>query len=375
MLQAKNFIKELQNNSIEFFSGVPDSLLKEFCSYIKENVEDKNNIITANEGSAIALGTGYYLATNKIPLIYMQNSGLGNIINPITSLVDPEVYSIPMLLLIGWRGEPNKEDEPQHIKKGRITLDILKVLEIPYEILSEDINIAKIQIEKAYEYMTKSSAPYALVVKKNTFETYNSEKDSEKYSLKREEALEIILNSMYSDDSAIISTTGKTSRELFELREKRNESHKFDFLTVGSMGHSSQIALGIALNSKKKIYSIDGDGAFIMHMGAITSIGSNKPKNFVHIVLNNGAHESVGGQKTTAFEIEIPNIAKSCGYKHTFSISNKEELKKKLEKIKNIEGPILIEIRIALGSRKDLGRPTKTPKENKIHFMRYLQNE
>jgi len=297
MIEVKEFYNELLNNDINFFTGVPDSLLKSFCAYIKDNVSSEKNIVSANEGNAIGLVSGYYLASKKIGLVYMQNSGLGNALNPLVSLADKLVYSIPMLLIIGWRGEPNKKDEPQHKKQGLITTETLEMLGIKYEILDEDTSNdeMRLKVKRAYSYMTKNNEPYALVIKKDTFDEYKLKSNSIfDFEMTREEAIEIVISKM-KENSVTVSTTGMASRELFELREKHKENHSRDFLTVGSMGHASQIALGIALSNKDKgVYCIDGDGALLMHLGGLAIIGNQEPKNFKHILINNGSHDSVG---------------------------------------------------------------------------------
>ena len=371
MINPKDFYNSLQREGIKFFTGVPDSLLKDFCAYVTDNTPEYNNVIAANEGNAIALASGHYLATTNPGMVYMQNSGLGNCINPLTSLADSEVYSIPMLLLIGWRAEPNVKDEPQHAKMGKIMLGMLDNLQIPYSILEDNYEPI---IKKAFDYMEKNKAPYALVAKKGSFENYSLKKNIKtNFGLNREDALQAALELMDEEDITV-STTGKTSRELFEIREKHKHGHHKDFLTVGSMGHSSSIALGIALaKPNRKIYCFDGDGALIMHMGVLSTIGSLKPKNFMHIVFNNFAHDSVGGQPTAASFIDIPTIAKANGYKEAFSAKTKEEVSEIFQKIKKIQGPILLEIKVDKGSREDLGRPTKTPIENKNDFMKFLK--
>ena len=371
MIECKGFYENLIRNEIEFFTGVPDSLLKDFCSYVSDNANKERHIIAANEGNAIALAAGYHLSTGKYGLVYMQNSGLGNAVNALTSLADPEVYSIPMILLIGWRGEPGVKDEPQHVKMGKITLSMLDSLEIPYKILNE--NYEEILTE-AKKYLESKKGPYAIVVKKGEFDKYSSEKSfNTNFELNREEAIETIIP-LLSEEDIIVSTTGKTSRELYELREKLNEGHDKDFLTVGSMGHSSSIALSIALEKRDRtVYCFDGDGALIMHMGSLSTIGSFKPRNFKHIVFNNFAHDSVGGQPTAAGDIDIPNIAKANGYVGAFSVSTKEELINIIKKIKSMDGPVLIEVNVNKGARKELGRPKTTPIENKINFMKFLE--
>ena len=376
MVDVKEFYNELLYNDINFFTGVPDSLLKSFCAYIKDNVSGEKNIVSANEGNAIGLASGYYLGTRRIGLVYMQNSGLGNAVNPLASLADKLVYSIPMLLVIGWRGEPKRQDEPQHKKQGLITIETLEMLGIKYEILDEatNNNEMKSKVKNAHIYMKENNEPYALVIKKDTFDEYKLKNHSVfDFEMTREEAIEIVISNM-KENSAIVSTTGMASRELFELREKHKENHSKDFLTVGSMGHASQIAFGIALSNKNKdVYCIDGDGALLMHLGGLAIIGNQEPKNFRHILINNGAHDSVGGQETVGFKIDTLAIAKACGYKQGYSCSTKVDLLNLSQKITNVEGPVLLEIKVKKGARKDLGRPTTTPIENKEAFMEFLK--
>lgn len=376
MVDTKGFYEELKAQGIDFFAGVPDSLLKDFCAYIKDNVDSRNNITAANEGNALAIASGYYLATGKIPLVYMQNSGQGNVINPLASLNDPLVYSIPALLLIGWRGEPGKKDEPQHKKQGLVTLRLLEALDIEYSVLTEeeDLNTSKEKLTKAINYMKENKKPYALVVTKNTFSTYKLKAQVEtNFEMNREEAIKHIISEL-GEEEIIVSTTGMASRELFELREAMNMGHERDFLTVGSMGHASQIALGIALSKPfRNVYCLDGDGALLMHLGGLAIIASQKVENFKHIVINNGAHDSVGGQETVGFNIDINGLAKSLGYKEVYSATTKEELKEKIKELKECTGPALLEIKVNKGARKDLGRPTTTPIENKEAFMNFLQ--
>ena len=375
MLNPKYLYNLLNKNNLNFFCGVPDSTLKDFCAYITDNSPKERNITTANEGNAIALAAGYYLATGKPGIVFMQNSGLGNGVNPLTSLTDSKVYSIPLLMIIGWRGYPGEKDEPQHIKMGMITPAILDNLGIPYSILPESEEETEKVVQKAIDYMKNSNAPYAIVVKKETFEKYQLQNKHETdFAFSREEAIKFIVP-LLNERDIVVSTTGKTSRELFEFREELRQGHEKDFLTVGSMGHSSSIALGIALQKPiQQVYCFDGDGAVIMHMGTFSSIGQLQPKNFKHIVFNNYAHDSVGGQSTAAETIDIPTVAKANGYKEVFSVESEEEIRSKFQEIKNMEGPILLEIKVKKGARKDLGRPTTTPIENKKAFMGFLQN-
>jgi phosphonopyruvate decarboxylase len=375
-LNPEKFFKILIKNNIEFFTGVPDSLLKQLCLCFDQYVPEDKHIITANEGNAVALASGYHLATRKLPLVYMQNSGLGNAINPLLSLCDPKVYSIPVLLLIGWRGEPGVRDEPQHITQGEIQLELLKTLNIPFEILTGDYLKVEQKISRITSKAIKNNRPAAILVKKNTFDLFKSStKQINQNLLSREEALSIILNNLPSK-SIIISTTGKTSREIFEIRTKRDQSHRQDFLTVGSMGHCSSIALGIAISKpERKVICIDGDGALIMHMGALSTVGMLNANNFYHILINNQVHDSVGGQKTSSTFINIPTLVKSNSYKHVTSLKNKAELTSRLGLFLKQKGPSFMEVISKPGSRDDLGRPTQTPLKNKKDFMTFVNDE
>tara|TARA_B100000315_G_scaffold236012_1_gene251406 strand:+ start:586 stop:1716 length:1131 start_codon:yes stop_codon:yes gene_type:complete len=372
-LDPLKFYNILADKGVCFFTGVPDSLLKQFCLCVDDNVSKNRHIIAANEGNAIALATGYYLGTGKIPLVYMQNSGLGNAVNPLLSLCDPAIYSIPLIMLVGWRGEPGTEDEPQHVKQGNVQLDLIKAMDIPYLIISKSDQDFKTKISESIKIASFQKRPFAFIIKKGTFSEYPKEVLSDNVKLmKREKALKIILSQISKD--IIISTTGKTSREIFEIREKNIEPHYRDFLTIGSMGHCSSIALGIAIpNPGKKVVCIDGDGAFIMHMGSLSTVGKLKPKNFYHILINNQVHESVGGQATSASYINIPDLVKANGYKKVFFTDNEMELKSKVRMLISEEGPSFLEIKVKPGSRKDLGRPTIKPVDNKITFMKFIQ--
>jgi phosphonopyruvate decarboxylase len=375
MIRPAYFIEKLRENGIDCFAGVPDSLLKNICAYITDNCDARHNIITANEGAAVGLAAGHYLATGKPACVYMQNSGEGNIVNPLASLTDPEVYNIPVLLLIGWRGRPGVHDEPQHVKQGKVTTGLLNTMGVNFDVLSKDEDKAEKQIAKAVEALNRKEV-YALVIEKDTFDTYtlqNVEKND--LTLSREEAIQTVAAAL-GDKDAIVSTTGMISRELFEYRTQMNQGHERDFLTVGSMGHASQIALGIALEKPDRtIWCFDGDGATIMHMGSMAIVGSKAPKNYVHVVFNNGAHDSVGGQPTVGLSIDLPAIATAVGYKYVYSCNTKEYLEELLQKIKNQEGPILLQVCVRKGNRKDLGRPTTTPIQNKVALMQFLADE
>lgn len=373
MIAPSFLYNSLLENGTDFFTGVPDSLLKSFCAYVTDNTPPEKHIIAANEGSATALACGYYFATGKIPLIYMQNSGEGNMVNPMLSLADRDVYSVPMLILIGWRGEPGVHDEPQHVKQGKVTCALLDAMQIPYELLSDNETDVLEQLDKAYQYIRENNAQYAFVIRKGVFEDYKL-RDNIPVSgnMSREAAIEKIMLSAESD-TAFISTTGMASRELYELREKHNQGHEKDFLTVGGMGHASQIALSIAMQKKERqIYCIDGDGAAIMQMGGMAIIGSRKPLNFVHFVLNNGAHDSVGGQPTVGRQIDFCKIAEGCGYDNVVKVQTLDELDAVLNDSATKEKLTFVEVVITKGARKDLGRPKKTPVENKVALMEFL---
>lgn len=374
MIRPHFFIELLKAQGVDFFAGVPDSLLKNICAYITDNLPYDHNIIAANEGGAMGIAAGYHLATGKIPVVYMQNSGEGNIINPLASLTDKEVYNIPVLLLIGWRGRPGVHDEPQHVKQGKVTTGLLNTMGINYTVLSKEEGAAAKQITVAVDYMKQTNECYAIIIEKDTFESYVLQKKTDSdLTLAREDAIETVVNAVQSD-AVVVSTTGMISRELFEIRERRGEGHEHDFLTVGSMGHASQIALGIALQQPNRpVYCFDGDGASIMHMGNMAITANMKPKNYIHIVFNNGAHDSVGGQPTVGLKIDLPAVAKAVGYKAVFSVETKDYLKELMESIKKQEGPVLLEVKVKKGNRKDLGRPTTTPVQNKKSLMSFLQ--
>lgn len=372
MIRPDFFYNTLASHGIDFYAGVPDSLLKNLCAYITDHADAAHNIIAANEGGAMGLAAGHYLATGQIPVVYMQNSGQGNIINPLVSLTDPDVYNIPVLLVIGWRGKPGVHDEPQHVKQGKVTTGLLNVMGIDYTVLSKEEDKAEAQIKKAISYMQATKQCYALVIEKDTFESYTLQNvETNELTMSREEAIQVVAAALGEKD-AIVSTTGMISRELFEYRTAMNQGHERDFLTVGSMGHASQIALGIALEKQDRtVWCFDGDGASIMHMGSMAIVANKAPKNYVHVVFNNGAHDSVGGQPTVGLQINLPAIAKAVGYKSVYSVSSKEELQQQLARLG--EAPVFIEVKVKKGNRKDLGRPTTTPIQNKEALMEFLK--
>ena len=372
-MEVKEFLSKL---NVEFFTGVPDSQLKPLINYLMQTygIDQKHHIIAANEGNCVALAAGYHLATKKIPLVYMQNSGEGNVVNPVASLLNEKVYAIPMIFVVGWRGEPGVHDEPQHIFQGEITLKLLDDLDIKYYVITKDTKINEIENAMSeFNKLLQAGKCVAFVVKKGALSFKGKVEYKNNFTMKREEIIKHVIN--VSKDDPVVSTTGKASRELFELRESNKDNHKKDFLTVGSMGHSSSIALGIALNSKKKIWCIDGDGAALMHMGAMGIIGSLKPKNYVHILINNGSHETVGGMPTVALDMDLCAIAKACGYQYCVSCDNFETLDKELNVVKKKDELCFVEVKCSIGARENLGRPTTTPQENKKGFMEFLDEE
>ena len=369
-MKIEGFVKIIGS---DFYTGVPDSQLRPLCDYLYNTygIDVKHHIIAANEGNAVGIAAGYHLATSKVPVVYMQNSGEGNAINPMASLLNEKVYGIPVIFIIGWRGELGIHDEPQHIYQGEITTRLLDLMGVEWMIVSSDTTEDEVS-DRMQNYGKKLSDGHsvAFVIRKGALEYDQKVKYEGSDGIGREEAIEHIVEA--AGDDLIVCTTGKASRELFEIREKRHEGHEKDFLTVGSMGHASSIALGIALNTEKRVWCIDGDGAMLMHMGAMGTIGSIKPKNFIHVVLNNGAHESVGGMPTVAGNIHFAEMAKYCGYSNTVNIDSYEDLEIELERVAKTSGVCYVEIKCSIGSRNDLGRPTTTPIDNKQHFMDYI---
>lgn len=371
MIRANDLVTALRGKGIRFFTGVPDSCLKSFCTVLLQYSGIVEHVIAANEGNSMGLAIGSYLATGKPAVVYMQNSGLGNALNPIVSLLAREVYSVPALLIVGWRGAPETRDEPQHALQGKITLELLETLDIPYQILDKGADPAPI-VDTLYAAMIERGAPVALVVRKGTFAPEAGGRGGNPALMQREQALDIILDTLPCH-WAFFATTGKTGRELFALRKKRGEPQK-DFLTVGGMGHASSIALGAAITAEKPVICLDGDGAFLMHMGAASMVGALKPANFIHIVFNNGCHESVGGQPTCAPDADFVQIGKACGYVSSVRAACADGLQKALAHAAGTPGPHLVEIAVKPGSRPDLGRPDIPPAENKNTTMEHLHS-
>lgn len=365
MIHTKSFYDALKRAGMDFFVGVPDSLLQNLCACIKENSPKERNIIAANEGNAVAIASGYHIASGKYGVVYMQNSGEGNTVNPLLSLADEEVYRIPMLLIIGWRGQPGVHDEPQHVKQGKLTLPLLETMGIRYEILDDAYEA---QLAVAVNYMQETGRPFALVVKKGTFDAYPLPAADKPFRISREEALEAVIASV-EPDAFLVSTTGKTSREIFEIRERRGEGHARDFLTVGSMGHTSSIALGMSLGSDKTIYCIDGDGSFLMHMGAAGIMAQYAKSNLKYILINNGAHESVGGQPTICLDISVRKVLEACGISNISEAYTREEILSGVSALRSASSCAALVVYVNQGSRPDLGRPTISPEENKKNMM------
>lgn len=355
----------------DFYAGVPDSLLKPLCDCLiaTYGTDARHHIIAANEGNAVALAAGYHLATGKVPVVYLQNSGVGNIVNPVASLCNPAVYGIPVLFLVGWRGEPGIPDEPQHAFQGPITRKLLEDTGIPCAVLGVDTTEAELVRQMtAFQTLFSGGGQAAFLVRKGALQ-YDGHMLYQNGNLMcREEITRHVL--AFSGNDCVIATTGKAGRELFELREKNGSGHERDFLTVGSMGHASSIALGMAAQTPgKRFWILDGDGAFLMHMGALATIGSIAPENIIHVVMNNAAHESVGGCPTVADDMDIPALARACGYPWAVSVGTPEELDAALKEALQRRTLCFIEAKCAIGARKNLGRPAIPPRENKWRFM------
>lgn len=371
-MKAEEFVRVMQS---EFYTGVPDSLLQPLCNYLMKHygVDKRHHVIGANEGNCVAMAAGYHLATGKYPVVYMQNSGEGNAVNPIASLLNEKVYAIPAIFVVGWRGEPGKKDEPQHVFQGEITRSLLSLLLIESYVVGEGTTVTELsRVRASFEEKLSAGQSVAFVIQKGALTNDEKMVYSNAYHMTREDVVRAV--SEAAKDDPIISTTGKASRELFEAREARGEGHQYDFLTVGSMGHASSIACAIAAQKPEtKIWCMDGDGALIMHMGAMAVIGRLQPDNLVHILINNEAHETVGGLPTAADAVSLPEIAKACGYQVIHSVREEAELLEALKKCRESKKLTFLEVDCALGARADLGRPTTSARENKEQFMQYLK--
>ena len=374
-MNSMDFIALACKAGISFFTGVPDSLLQPFCNdlYRKWGSNAAHHVVAHNEGGSVGLAAGHYLATGKPACVYMQNSGIGNIVNPVASLMDAQVYGIPALYVIGWRGQPGVKDEPQHIFQGAISEKMLENIGLSVSIITPETTDEA--VEKRLNLFfegAKAGKSAAFLVEKGAFAGSTPAAYQNIYTFSRESAVGLVAASAAED--IIVSSTGQISRELFEIREKAAQGHEKDFLTVGSMGHDSMIALGIALKQPQRhVWCLEGDGSFLMHLGAAGLIGSLQPANLIHVVLNNSAHDTVGGMPTYAGKVDLLKIAAGMGYRHTARAADEQQLLSALGQAKTAEGPAFIEVCVALGARGDLGRPTTTPQENKAALMAFLQ--
>ncbi len=371
MISSIEFIEYLKSLGVDTAIGVPDSTFKGLISCF-ESSGKIGHITACNECEAAAISAGYYLANKKPAITYMQNSGFGKIVNPYTSLYSPEIYGISGLFLVGWRGKPGEKDEPQHKTIGRVMIALIQTLEIPYTILNE--SKWKNQLSGAYRYSLSNEIPYILIISKGLFDSFSSVNTEPEIStlLLRENVLELI-NDKFAPNTFFVSTTGKTSRELFEIRERRNQKHCNDFLTVGSMGCASTIAFGIALKKPdKKICVIDGDGAALMQLGSMATIGHYQLKNLVHIIIDNNSHESTGGQSTVSNSVDFGVIGKACGYPNIYYAQGEEDICNAIKQINSLDSLSLLIIKCRKGCRDSLGRPTTSPLENKYSFMKNL---
>ena len=372
MIRCQDFVDWLGALGVDFYAGVPDSLLKPVCFYLADHAGDRH-VVAANEGGAVALACGWHLATGKVPLVYLQNSGQGNTINPLLSLADRDVYSIPLFLLIGWRGEPGTKDEPQHVKQGKVTVSLLDAMDIPHRVLLPEPEGARRCVDDLLEIAKTERRPVALMVRKDTFEPYQpTGQRAADFEMTREQALEAVVAALGETD-AIVSTTGKISRELYECRDRAGQGHQQEFLTVGSMGHASQIAMGIALaQPKRQVFCLDGDGAMLMHMGGAAIVGAAGLANFKHVILNNGVHDSVGGMATAGLQVSFTEIVKACGYTEAWRVERREDLAERVGQLRSQRGPAMLEVMVQRGARADLGRPKTSPIENKTAFTDFL---
>lgn len=374
-MRASLLLEECLSAGIDFYTGVPDSYLKGLCDelYSRFGTDSRSHIVAHNEGGAIGLCAGHYIATGRPALCYMQNSGLGNAVNPLTSLTDTKVYGIPCLLVIGWRGEPGTKDEPQHIMQGQITLQQLDLLDIPYRILSPDTPDDAFQSDFSFICsVMEKRCPAAFVIRKGALTTDQHPAYGNANSMTREQAAGIIISNISGSD-LIVSTTGKLSREIFEIRERNHEPHYRDFLTVGSMGHAVMIALGMCEQLPgRRVWCLDGDGAAMMHLGAMALIGQRAPANLVHVVINNGAHETVGGMPVCSGSLNLSALAKATGYTAVMSADSDQSLSEILASLDNLSGPVFIEVKCACGARADLGRPTIAPRDNLNDMMKFI---
>jgi len=371
MIDPVHAVSHLARLGIDMYVGVPDSLLKEFGKHVMSALPRDRHVITANEGAAVGIALGHYLRCGRPALVYLQNSGFGNTVNPLLSLADPDVYGVPIVLLVGWRGQPGVKDEPQHVKQGRVMTAMLDAMEIPWAVLPGDREEAEACLTEAVERAEADQTPYVVLVEKGTFAPADvPDADTTETDLpSRETALKTLADAV-GPDAVIISTTGMLSRELFEHREATGQSGARDFLTVGGMGHANSIALGVAKQEpEREVWCFDGDGALLMHLGSLAVIADHAPANYLHVVFNNGVHDSVGGQPTSIEVVDVPEVACATGYRYSETVRNLEAVPDAVKRLREAGGPALLELRVRPGNRPGIGRPTRTPAESKRAFM------
>lgn len=375
MVNQEQLFKSLEDQGIDFFTGVPDSLLNDFCLYLCHHYGNDRHIMAANEGNAIAIATGHYLATGKIPVVYMQNSGIGNATNPLLSLAHESVYGIPMILVIGWRGDPAIKDHAQHKKQGELTPVLMKDMDIPYEILDNDETVIE-KFSWAASKAKEISSPVALIAKKGILTQKEKHQEyPESTLMNREEAISAVID-IFGSNAIYLATTGRATRELHEQLKLHGIAAGHEFLNVGSMGHISSVALGMAIaQSDKKIVVFDGDAAAVMHMGSLATIGRYQPKNLIHIVLNNGVNESVGGQPSAGQVVNLTTIAKACGYTTSICVEKKKDLKTVVDILTDSDKPVFIDIHVRQGIRKDMPKLDIDHQEQKIQLIKSFNEQ
>ena len=374
MIDQNTLFDQLNAMGLYFFTGVPDSLLNDFCLHLVNNVPDCQHIMAANEGNAIGIAAGYHMATSKIPVVYMQNSGIGNATNPLLSLTHPCVYSIPLILLIGWRGDPAIKDHAQHKKQGELTPVLMEDMDIPYQVLDADDTVIE-KFQWAANKAKELNAPVALIAKKAILTQKEKKQEyAESPLMNREEAISAVLD-VFGKDAIYLATTGRATRELHEQIMIHGFSHEIEFLNVGAMGHLSSIGLGLAVGAPdKKIVVFDGDAAAVMHMGSLATNGRYQPKNLIHIVLNNGVNESVGGQKSSGQVINLTAVAKGCGYETIPAfVESKEDLQKAVKQLAESNHLSFLDVHIRQGIRKDMPGLKIEHQHAKTALMNYLK--
>jgi phosphonopyruvate decarboxylase len=374
MIKPEDFVAHCADQGVTFYTGVPDSLLKQLNAHILHALPRERHVIAANEGASVGIAIGHYLRTGRPAAVYLQNSGFGNLVNPLLSLADPDVYGVPMLIIIGWRGQTGVKDEPQHVKQGRVMEPLLDAAGVPWAVLPRDAGEAEQCVKNAIATAVERSCPYVLMVEKDTFAEPAAKPASVPSDLpSREEALTALVEAV-GDDAVIVSTTGMLSRELFEYRVRTGTDGERDFLTVGGMGHASSIALGVAMSEpEREVWCFDGDGALLMHMGSAAVIADHAPATYFHVVFNNGVHDSVGGQPTSIDKVDVAAAALAMGYRHAASTSDLATLPEQVAALRAHGGPSLLELRVRPGNRPDIGRPTRSPRESKRAFMSALR--